>query len=145
VTEIDTAAADTLIRRIHEATNDHDLESLVACFDEEYISEMPVHPARDFRGREQVRTNWTQIFTAVPDLESRLLRSTVTSETAWAEWEWSGTRRDGAPHLMRGVTILGVHDGDASWARFYMEPVDQGGPDVDEAVRQVLGGPGSDR
>jgi ketosteroid isomerase-like protein len=145
VTEIETAAADTLIRKIQKATNEHDLESLVACFDEDYLSEMPVHPARDFRGRDQVRRNWTQIFAAVPDLESHLMRSTVTSDTAWAEWEWSGTRRDGAPHLMRGVTILGVRDGGAAWARFYMEPVDEGGPDADGAVRQVLAAPGSDR
>ena len=142
---IDTAAADTLIRRIHRATNDHDLETLVGCFDERYVSEMPVHPARDFQGRDQVRRNWTQIFAAVPDIQSRLVRSTVTPDTAWAEWEWSGTRRDGTPHLMRGVTILGVKDGGAAWARFYMEPVDQGGPDVDEAVRQVLNASGADR
>ena len=136
---IDTAAASGLIGRIQQATNDHDLESLVACFDEGYVSEMPVHPARDFVGRDQVRRNWTQIFAAVPDIQSRLVRSTVTEETAWAEWEWSGTRRAGATHLMRGVTILGVGDGGAAWARFYMEPVDQGGPGVDGAVREALG------
>lgn len=143
--EIDTAAAATLIQRIQQATNDHDLERLVRCFDDGYVSEMPVHPARDFVGRDQVRTNWTQIFAAVPDLQSRLVRSTVTADVAWAEWEWSGTRRDGASHLMRGVTILGVKDGGAAWARFYMEPVDQGGPDVNGAVRAALGAPGSIR
>src|SRR4029077_14070413 len=120
--------------------NEHDLESLVACFDQDYVSERPVHPARDFRGRDQVRRNWTQIFAAVPDLESRLVRSIATADTAWAEWEWAGTRRDGTPHLMRGVTILGVKDSGAAWARFYMEPVDLGGPAVDDAVRQALGG-----
>ena len=43
------------------------------------------------------------------------------------------------------VTILGVKDGGAAWARFYMEPVDQGGPDVNGAVREALGAPGSVR
>jgi ketosteroid isomerase-like protein len=139
--EIDTAAAANLIGRIQDATNAHDLEALVSCFNEGYVSEMPVHPARDFRGLDQVRKNWTQIFAAVPNIESRLIRSVTTADTAWAEWEWSGTRRDGAPHLMRGVTILGMNEGGAAWARFYMEPVDQGGPDVDGALKQALGAP----
>jgi ketosteroid isomerase-like protein len=145
MSEIDTAAADNLVRRIQQATNEHDLESLVGCFNERYKSEMPVHPARDFQGRDQVRKNWVQIFAAVPNLESRLVRSCATADTAWAEWEWTGTRRDGAPHLMRGVTILGLEDGGAEWARFYMEPVDQGGPDVDGAVRLALGAPDAAR
>ena len=143
--QIDTATPEDVLRRIQDATNDHDLEALVGCFNEGYLSEMPVHPARDFRGRDQVRKNWTQIFAAVPDLASRLVRSVTTGDTAWAEWEWTGTRRDGAPHLMRGVTILGMNQGGAAWARFYMEPVDQGGPNVDGAVAQGLGAPGAIR
>jgi ketosteroid isomerase-like protein len=132
-----------LIGRIQRATNDHDLESLVACFNETYFSEMPLHPARDFRGRDQVRKNWTQIFAAIPDLTSRLVRSAALGDTVWAEWEWAGTRLDGHPHLMRGVTILGLEAGGAAWARFYMEPVDQGGPGVDLAVAQALATPGT--
>jgi ketosteroid isomerase-like protein len=143
--EIDTATAADLVRRIQDATNAHNLDALVGCFNENYVSEMPVHPARDFHGRDQVRKNWTQIFAAVPNLESRLVRSTATVDTVWAEWEWTGTRRDGASHLMRGVTILGLKDGGAAWARFYMEPVDQGGPAVDGAVQEALGAPGAIR
>ncbi|MFI5198887.1 MAG: nuclear transport factor 2 family protein [Candidatus Limnocylindrales bacterium] len=129
---------DDLIGRIQQATNDHDLESLVACFNEGYLSEIPVHPARSFQGRDQVRRNWTQIFAAVPDLNSRLIRSSVAGDTGWAEWEWTGTRRDGQPHLMRGVTILGLAEGGAAWARFYMEPVDQAATGIDAAVAQAV-------
>ena len=83
-----TTAADDLVRRIERATNAHDLESLVDCFDEGFVSETPAHPARDFQGRDQVRRNWGRIFDAVPDLSSTLVRSIVSDETAWAEWEW---------------------------------------------------------
>jgi ketosteroid isomerase-like protein len=136
--ETATSDATELIAQIQRATNDHDLDALVACFNDDYVSEMPVHPARDFQGRDQVRRNWTQIFAAVPDLTSRLVRSSRTGDTVWAEWEWFGTRRDGAPHLMRGVTILGYEDGGAAWARFYMEPVEQSGPAVEAAIAQSL-------
>ena len=127
-----------LIGRIQQATNEHDLESLVACFNEGYLSEIPVHPARSFQGRDQVRRNWTQIFAAVPDLNSRLVRSSVAGDIGWAEWEWTGTRLDGQPHLMRGVTILGLADGGAAWARFYMEPVDRETTDINAAVAQAV-------
>ena len=49
-----------------------------------------------------------------------------------------GTRRDGQSHLLRGVVIFGVEGDQAIWARFYLEPVETGGPDADEAVRLTL-------
>ena len=82
-----TTTADEVVRRIERATNSHDLEALVDCFDEAFVSESPVHPARDFQGRDQVRRNWAQIFEAVPDLSSRLVRSIGREDVAWAEWE----------------------------------------------------------
>jgi hypothetical protein len=42
---------------------------------------------------------------------------------------------------MRGVIIFGVGAGRATWARFYLEPVDDAPLDVNAAVRhQVQGG-----
>jgi ketosteroid isomerase-like protein len=131
--------APDMLTALERATDRHDLEALVDCFAPEYRNETPVHPARGFRGREQVRRNWTQIFAAVPDLRARVLRSVVDGGTVWSEWEMSGTRRDGARHLMRGVIIFEVEDGRASSARFYLDPVDSGDADVDAAVRAAVG------
>jgi ketosteroid isomerase-like protein len=129
----------TMLRRLERATDAHDLEALVDCFSPDYRNETPVHPARGFRGREQVRRNWQQIFAGVPDLRARVLRSTVDGATVWSEWEMSGTRRDGAEHLMRGVVVFEVADGRAASARFYLEPVDPGPEDVDAAVQATVG------
>jgi hypothetical protein len=42
---------------------------------------------------------------------------------------------------MRGVVIFGVDDGCATWARFYLKPVQDSAGSVDQAVReQVLPG-----
>lgn len=130
---------ESMLRRLEEATNAHDLAALVDCFSADYRNETPVHPARGFRGREQVRRNWQQIFAGVPDLRARVLRSTVDGTTAWSEWEMTGTRRDGGEHLMRGVVVFEVADGRATSARFYLEPVDRGPGDVDAAVRSTVG------
>jgi ketosteroid isomerase-like protein len=133
----------SLVDRMCRAVNGHDVEALIACFAPDYVNETPAHPARGFKGREQVRKNWEQIFTAVPDIEAEV-RWVADDDTAWSEWEMRGTRPDGSPHLMRGVVIFGVEHGEASWARFYLEPVQEGGPGIDETVRRTVAGSNSD-
>jgi hypothetical protein len=88
------------------------------------LSETPLHPARSFTGRDQVRRNQQKIFTFVPDLTAELLGSAVDGTTIWTEWEHRGTRRNGAPHHMRGPIILGMRDELACGGRFYLEPVE---------------------
>lgn len=127
---------DSLVR----ATNAHDLEGVVSCFAEDYRNETPVHPARGFRGRQQVRRNWQQIFAAVPDIRAEVLRRAVDGDTVWTEWEMRGRRGDGRLHQMRGVVVFGVASGRAQWARFYLEPVDEDPATADEVVRRQVGG-----
>ncbi len=136
MTEAQGAAA--FIERLRKATNEHDVEGVVACFAADYRNETPAHPERSFVGNDQVGKNWTQIFAAMPDVTAQVLRCTVDGDTIWTEWEHRGTRPDGSPHVMRGVVIFGITDGRAAWARFYLEPVQEGAGNVDEAVRRQV-------
>jgi hypothetical protein len=77
--------------RLLAAMNARDIEAFVACFAEDYESEQPAHPDRAFVGREQVRENWSAIFSGVPD--------------------------------------------EMTWARLYVEPVEQEGAGIEAAVR----------
>ncbi len=134
------AGAPEPITRLCDAINSHDLETVVGCFADDYRNETPAHPSRSFRGRDQVRRNWTQILAGIPDLRADIVRSARCGDVLWAEWSWNGTRPDGAAFAMRGVTILGVDSADAiAWTQFYMEPVDADGPDPDAAVKVVVG------
>jgi len=135
--QIEAEGPGALVERLCQATNAHDLEALASCFAVDYRNDTPVHPARGFQGRAQVRKNWEQIFAAVPDIAAQV-HWVADQETAWSEWEMRGTRRDGSAHVMRGVVIFGVKDGEASWARFYLEPVQEGGGGVDDAVRGAV-------
>ncbi|HET7243707.1 MAG TPA: nuclear transport factor 2 family protein [Streptosporangiaceae bacterium] len=128
----------SLVRRLAAATNAHDLDALTACFADDYLNETPAHPARGFRGAEQVRRNWAQLFAGIPDLSARILATVGAADTVWAEWEMSGTRRDGAPHLMRGVIIFGVEAGKVRSARFYLEPVEGVSGGVDAQISRVV-------
>lgn len=125
--------------RLHEAMNQHDLEAFLACFDPQYRSEQPAHPDRAFGGVEQVRKNWSTVFSGIPDFRADLLRSCTDGEAIWAEWEWQGTKVDGSPVLLRGVTIFGIQNDRLRWGRLYMEPIEAAGAGIDAAMQRMAG------
>jgi ketosteroid isomerase-like protein len=129
------AVVDDMLR----ATNAHDIDALVACFADDYVSQWPQHPARSFSGTEQVHRNWSQMFGAVPDLAAEVLACTVDHEIAWTEWEFGGHRVDGQPFLLRGAVVFVTRDGRATRGRFFLEPVELDSGDADAAVRRLVG------
>ena len=135
----------TFAHRVSAAANTHDVERVVECFTEDYRNEAPVHPSRNFQGRDQVRRNWTAIFASVPDIETRVIRADQVGDQVWSEWEMSGTRVDGEEHLMRGVMRFTVQGEHASAVRFYLEPVDGRDLSTDQALTQILTSPGAER
>ena len=134
----DTARA--VVERLFQATNDHDVEGIVACFAPGYHCEMPLHPGRSFTGNDQVRRNWTQILGGVPNLTAAVTSMVTDGDSIWVEQEHVGTRRDGQPHLMRGVIRFHVADGLIDGARFYLEPVVEGGPGLDAVIADAVAG-----
>ncbi len=130
-----------VIDRLVGAVNGYDLEGLVSCFADDYVNETPVHPQRGFRGSDQVRTNWAQIFASVADMQAAVLRRAESDDQVWTEWDMSGSRcEDGGPFLMRGVVIFGIRGDVISSARFYLEPAEEASGDVDAHTRRVVTG-----
>ncbi len=136
-----------VVDRLMAATNAHDLDALVGCFADDYVLTDPVHPNRSFTGTGQVARNWAAIFAGVPDVTSRVLhRADVPAagrpgeSTSWLELEMTGTRRDGAPHELAGVMVFGIREDRIVSGRFFLQPVEHGGPDADGAVRTAMQG-----
>ena len=128
-----------VIERLTAAQNAHDLEGMVACFHEDYLSEQPVHPARTFQGVDQVRKNWSMLLQSIPDLHSELLRLAVGGDTVFVEVHWTGTKLDGTPLEERGVIVMGIRDDRISWGRLYVDEVEREGADIDAVVRRMAG------
>lgn len=122
------------------AMNARDIDAFVALFAPDYDSEQPVHPDRAFRGRDQVRTNWSAIFDGYPDFSAELVATAVEDDTAWSEWRWHGNGSDGDRLEIAGVIVMGVRDGQIARARLYVEPVQHDGVGIDAAVRDLSGG-----
>lgn len=127
----------SVLERLLTAQNQHDLEAFLDCFDPDYQSEQPVHPDRAFNGREQVRKNWSAIFSSTPDFHAQLLSAASEGDTGWAEWHWSGMRADGTKFEMQGMTIFGVRNDRITWQRLYMEEVEEAGAGIDAVVRDL--------
>jgi hypothetical protein len=125
---------------MHQALNVHDVDAFVEVFSPDYRSEQPAHPDRQFGGREQVRENWAGTFQEVPDFHADLLRSVVSPDAVWSEWDWYGTRKDGCLLEMRGVVLMGVEADHIIWQRLYMEFVERGGGGIREVVQKMRTG-----
>ena len=130
---------EVVAERLLAAMNAHDIDAFVACFHDDYESEQPAHPDRAFRGSDQVRRNWSAIFESTPDFRAELVRADAADGAEWTEWRWRGTHADGTRLEMAGVIVAGVRDGRLSWARLYVEPVEQGGGGIGDAVRTIAG------
>ena len=129
-----------VVERLRDATNAHDIAGITACFALDYRNETPTHPSRGFVGVGQVERNWVQILAGVPDLTCEVTALAVDTHAGrvWSEWEHRGTRRDGSVHLLRGVIIFTVEADLISAARFYLEPVQNDGTTVRDAVQQQV-------
>jgi hypothetical protein len=128
----------TVVTRLLQAVNDHDLDTFVACFDPAYQSEQPAHPNRAFGGYDQVRANWGAFFAGVPNLRAELLRVATEGDVVWSEWAWNGQRRDGSTLDMCGVIIMGIRHDRIAWARLYMEETEQESAGIDETVQRLI-------
>src|SRR4029077_16814825 len=133
-----TSSGLALADRVRDAVNRHDLDALARCFATDFVNETPIHPARSFRGHEQVRKNWAQIFAAVPNLGADLIDVAIHDDTVSTEREMRGPRRDGAQLLKRGVSIFEVVDDAFARVRFYLEPVEQTGVGIEVTVQSAL-------
>jgi ketosteroid isomerase-like protein len=126
------------IERLRDAMNRHDPAGMAAAMSPDYRSEQPAHPNRGFSGHDQVAKNWTAMFRGVPDLTAEVVSDASDGRMTWSEWRWRGTHTDGTPFAMSGVIVGGLtDDGLIQWFRLYMEPVEQGGAEIEETVHQL--------
>jgi ketosteroid isomerase-like protein len=123
-------AVATVLEQLRDAQNRRDVDAMLECFDPDYRSEQPAHPDRGFGGGEQVGKNWSAMFESFPDCEAELLRHSSDGDLVWGEWNWRATGL-----RMTGVNVMEMREGRISWARAYMERIEEAGEDIDEAVK----------
>ncbi|SFT69294.1 SnoaL-like domain-containing protein [Arthrobacter sp. ov118] len=86
-----------------------------------------------------MHSNWTAMFAGVPDFHAAVVHSVDDGNTTWSEWNWAGTRTDGQPFEMRGVTIFEITDGLITDGRLFMEELERQHGGIAEAVQALSG------
>ena len=127
----------TVLERLTEAQNAHDVDLFASYFTREYQSDQPAHPGRSFSGRAQVHENWTSVFAGVPDFLAELVATCRDGDREWGEVDWRGHHADGSAFAMRGVIIATIRDERIASARLYVEPVEHRDEDIQTAVQQL--------
>jgi limonene-1,2-epoxide hydrolase len=125
--------------RLLAAINAHDFDAAAGVMHQNYQSEQPTHPGRAFLGRDQMRANWHAMFAGIPDFHAEVLRSVCDGDTIWSEWHWTGTRDDGQPFEMRGITLFEIAGDYVVAGRLYLENVEREMVDIDQAVENLSG------
>jgi len=126
-----------VFERLVEAQNARDAARMAACFADDYRSDQPAHPGREFVGSDRVLENWTAMFAGVPDFHAELVASSRDGDVEWAELAWGGHHADGSDFAMRGVIVATVRHELIAAARLYMEPVEQVAQDIRSAVEEL--------
>jgi ketosteroid isomerase-like protein len=121
-----------LLERMRAALDAHDLDAFVSFFRDDYVGERPRHPGSPMSSRDDVRRNWEEVISDVPDLRVDVPAAVEDGNTIWSEWRAYGTARSGAGLELRGVIIFGIQDGQVAWSRMYMEPVEHEGVPLTE-------------
>ena len=121
-----------LLEQLRAALDAHDLDAFVEFFREDYVGERPRHPGSPVSSRADVRTNWAEVISDVPDLRVEIPAAVQEGNVIWSEWRAYGTARSGAMLELRGVIIFGLQDGLVAWSRMYLEPVEQEGLTLDD-------------
>jgi ketosteroid isomerase-like protein len=125
------------VLRFVEAMNRGDIDAVASAFHTDFEMIVPQHPARGFTGREQEVKNMQYLLTNYPDLRIEVQRMVESEEEVWIE---NHLRAGGLE--MAAVVIFDIDRETDSIrrGRFYSEPVDREGPEIDEWMQNLGSG-----
>ena len=117
------------VLRFVEAVNNGDIDELAASIHPDFEMVVPQHPARGFKGKDQEVKNMRYLMTKYPEGRIEVQRMVETSSEVWIE-----NRYVSAELQMAAVVIFEIdrETGTIRSGRYYSEPVDWGGPAIDE-------------
>jgi ketosteroid isomerase-like protein len=103
-----------MLREVAAAYDRHDVEGILAYFDEDAIFESPRGPepwGQRFVGIEQIRTAVAGRFAGIPDVRYQDDTHFVDGERGASEWTLSGTTLEGSRIEVRGCDLWTFRDG----------------------------------
>jgi taurine dehydrogenase small subunit len=97
-----------VLERMLDGFNRHDLDAIMALFDDDCVFESPRGPepwGRRFSGREDVREGLGARFRGIPDVRYEGRGDFIAGERGVSEWTLSGTTLEGESLEVHGCDI----------------------------------------
>src|SRR5262245_13844744 len=98
-----------VIYRLLNAMNQLNLEEMLDCIDEDYVSEGMLPTEWWLQGRNQVRENWTDLPHRTR-FRAEIHGCMCEGDEVWAEWRMFTPHPDGSVSEVRGVIINTVRN-----------------------------------
>lgn len=117
------------VLRFVEAVNRGDVAALEAAFHPDFEMIVPQHPARGFKGRDQEVKNMRFLIEAHPEGRIEVQRMVEDLPEVWIE---NAYRADGLDMAAVVIYEIDTETDTIVRGRYYSEPVDPGGPAIDE-------------
>ena len=105
---------DDRLRDVLDRFNEHDLDGIVAFFDDDAVFESPRgrHPwGTRFEGKGAIRRGLAARFEGIPDVHYGDDRHFVCGDRGASEWMLTGTSKDGVRLELRGCDLWEFKDG----------------------------------
>jgi len=117
------------VLRFVEAVNNGDIDELAASIHPDFEMVVPQHPTRGFKGKDQEVKNMRYLMTKFPEGRIEVQRMVETSSEVWIENSYVSSELQ-----MAAVVIFAIDQetNTSRSGRYYSEPVDRGGPAIDE-------------
>lgn len=117
------------VLRFVEAVNNGDIDELAASIHPDFEMVVPQHPARGFKGKDQEVKNMWYLMTKFPEGRIEVQRMVETPSEVWIENSYVSSE------LQMAAVVIFAIDQETNTirsGRYYSEPVDRGGPAIDE-------------
>lgn len=117
------------VLRFVEAVNNGDIDELAASIHPDFEMVVPQHPTRGFKGKDQEVKNMRYLMTKFPEGRIEVQRMVETSSEVWIENSYVSSE------LQMAAVVIFAIDQETNTirsGRYYSEPVDRGGPAIDE-------------
>jgi predicted ester cyclase len=104
VTQIETTGTEQVARSYFQALTDRDAQKMASHWDPQGIED--IGPFGIFRGPDEVRSFFDELFAAIPDSETIVDRVVTQGDTAAVQWRLRGTFSGGP---FQGIDPVGKH------------------------------------
>ncbi len=114
MTDLKVQVTTEVLQAFADAWNRHDADALMSFMTDDCVFEASAGPdvhGMAYRGREEVRAGFAEVWATFPDAHWGGARHFVCGDRGVSEWTFTGTRADGTGVEVNGCDVFTFQDG----------------------------------